>query len=135
LIWRDVFYKFTNQSLTAQRDDWQNLSDDLQLKIDSKEDALYDGKKWADLSEVMRSSIETSDKCKAACEAEPRCMQWVHSDLKCHLHWSIRQGASKSPEESNRWTSGWHLGRIEKFKAAAGDCPASAIKWDVQPPQ
>lgn len=93
--------------LQERRDDWSNLSEDI----------IYQGKKTAGKS---------ADACKAACSHVSKCMQWQHRGEICQLSRSIRLGHEQTPNSSGgggvKWTSGWMLPRIEKFKSKHSRC-------------
>jgi hypothetical protein len=113
----------------AQRDDWSNLSDDVRFSPpgDNEPDRDYYGRKWSELNEEERSSPESAENCRKACEASNECFQWQHHDRECALHRTIRLGTSKR-EGDRRYTSGWRLDKIKDFEKEMNDCKGG-LDW------
>ncbi|MCJ1418760.1 hypothetical protein MMC32_005111 [Xylographa parallela] len=129
LLFMDIFNHFVKPSLLPTRTDWTNLSDNVIYPPPTSEDPprTYNGLTWAELGPVERSSPESADNCKKACDADDNCFQWQHHDQECALHHSIRIGESKRGMQST-WVSGWKMDKIEKFQAEMGECK-SGVDW------
>lgn len=110
------------------REDWSNLSWDLEYKAppEDEPDRQVADKKWSDLTEAERVSISKPEKCRDLCEATDKCYQWQHSsgDMQCSLGFSVKFGGRKPPEMNGnvRWTSGWRLSKIGDLEGKWQNC-------------
>ncbi|MCJ1475572.1 hypothetical protein MMC13_004235 [Lambiella insularis] len=134
LIFMDLFNHFVKPSLTSQRADWSNLSDDITYKPppDDDKDKLYNGRKWSEFTDLERASPESPEHCKKVCEASDSCFQWQHHDKECNLHLSIKLGSSKKGGGAT-WVSGWRTDRIEKFQVEMKECK-DGVDWSAKGP-
>ncbi|MCJ1234400.1 hypothetical protein MMC14_002361 [Varicellaria rhodocarpa] len=128
LLFLDIFNHFVKPSLLPLREDWNNLSFDIEYTPPPADqpDKSYAGQKWIDLSPVQRSSPDSPDNCKKACEADDNCYQWMHHDRECDIGHSVKLGGSKNAEGGKKWVSGWMFERIGKFRVDAGNCTDGA---------
>lgn len=99
----EELFTYIEPILQEQRDDWSNLS----------EDVVYRGKKTAGKS---------AEACRAACSRDRKCIQYEHFGDTCRLSHSIRLGHQQPSEGTKKWTSGWMMNRIQKFKAKHSPC-------------
>ena len=128
----EIFNHFVNASLIPLREDWTNLSDDIVYTPSPDDpDRTYNGRKWAELSQIQQASPASADNCKKACDEDDDCFQWQHHDKECALHHSIRMGGSKKDAKS--WVSGWKMAKINKFKEGMKECKAG-LDWTYHPP-
>ena len=128
----DIFNYFVSSALRPTRVDWSNLSTDMRYTpppADYLDGKSYNGRTWSELNDIERNSPSSPDACHEACDDNEDCMQWMHKDNECALSRSIKLGGSKQPEQGKVSVSGWHLGRVEAFKAKAGDC--KKVDWII----
>ncbi|KAF8853717.1 glycosyltransferase family 31 protein, partial [Acephala macrosclerotiorum] len=98
LLFKDLFHYVAPQ-ITSILEDWDNT--DHSRKI-------YPANK---------ASHTTFEHCKAACEADKLCFQFVYDGTTCALSYHIRLGRKRSPEENGaqRYISGWNMERIQDW--------------------
>ncbi|MCJ1310355.1 hypothetical protein MMC25_004019 [Agyrium rufum] len=133
LIFMDIFNHFVLPHLRSTRKNWSNLAGDFVLRAPedpSKEDDennKFGGRKWSELSETMRSSPESPEKCAAACEEDRECMEWQHHDRECSLGRSVKFGGVKTQTDGKEWVSGWMMDRIGAMREKLGTC--EKVDW------
>ncbi|MCJ1247137.1 hypothetical protein MMC30_004348 [Trapelia coarctata] len=134
LMFMEIFEYFVHPNLNPNRTDWNNLSNDIHYTPppDNEPDKSYYGRKWSELTDTERASIESPENCLKACEANSECFQWLHHDRECVLHRSVSLGGSqKQAGSSTSWTSGWMIEKIEEFRAEMKNCP-DGPDWTVR---
>ncbi|KAF4609607.1 hypothetical protein G7Y89_g15848 [Cudoniella acicularis] len=96
LLFKDLF-AYISPLLTATREDWENI-----------EEAP---------PENTKTSYKSFEYCKAACEADKRCFQFVFHGTTCALSHTIRLGRERLPENEgdDRYFSGWNMERIREW--------------------
>jgi hypothetical protein len=120
---RDVFEHFVAPRISVNRTSWNNLSGDRRFATPDLE--THNDDEFGTLQPHEKESIESADKCAAACLAEPpnKCVQWMWSPGRCHLGRDIRFGwVDGESEEGEEWQSGWMQDRIQAFKEKMGNC-------------
>lgn len=105
----------TAPSISAEREDWYNLSDDTVYKAPGEEGGRQ--KAFEDMSQMEKDAHISFDHCGKACEEEPRCFQYAYFDKTCGFSYSYRLGERRPPESGISFKSGWNLEKIEKDKA------------------
>ncbi|KAI9733620.1 MAG: hypothetical protein M1834_003222 [Cirrosporium novae-zelandiae] len=96
----DVFNHLIEPSLSSKILDWDNLSHDWQPTLSPK---------------------HTLEACRAACQDQPNCIQYLFSPKRCRLGKDIRLG--KPQEEYKRgYVAGWMMERVEEFKKRMEPC-------------
>lgn len=95
LLFQDLFH-YVAPNITSVKMDWDNIQEDLKI---------YPAKK---------ASHTSFEHCKAACEADKLCLQFVYDGTECALSHHIRLGGQRQPRnnEMHRYTSGWNIERI-----------------------
>lgn len=143
LLFEELFTSYLEQRLPARRDDWDDLSDELQSITfpaerndweNLSDDITYEPPKadekvekrgllnWGSAEDPHRDAYQSIEKCIKACKEIPDCFQYQYSNQKCQLSKSFRLGNRHAPEGAMRWKSGWDLDRIAKFKAEHSPC-------------
>ncbi|KAL2755361.1 glycosyltransferase family 31 protein [Sodiomyces alcalophilus JCM 7366] len=137
---RDIFHDFVKPRLTAIRRDWDNLSDD-RFYLDQAappgapghgrafEDWEVDRAKKKHLSPREKVAHASWQKCRDACDEEPKCFQYRWQNGLCGLSWSFKLGApaAKGEEEAAAFTSGWNMRRIKRFLEEMDGC--DEVSW------
>lgn len=97
-LFRDLF-QYVVPHIVSNREDWDNMHESM--KIFPKHKASH-------------TSFEN---CKAACEMDSSCFQFVYDGTTCALSDHIRLGNKRLPEENRAQTyrSGWMVGRIRDW--------------------
>ncbi|PBP25962.1 hypothetical protein BUE80_DR003096 [Diplocarpon rosae] len=93
LLWRDLF-DYVAAEFSPRRDDWENTQDPHNT--------------W---------TKESFEDCKAACEADPDCFQFVFHGKTCKISHSIRLGRPHKTDQPSdeRYFSGWNMTRIRDW--------------------
>ncbi|KAI1128182.1 hypothetical protein F5Y10DRAFT_277571 [Nemania abortiva] len=86
---KDVFYNYVLPRMAAERDEWDNHSDN---------------------EEATAASFGA---CRSACESDPACMQFSVSGYTCKTSSALRLGRRASAAEQVK--SGWMVDRIDAF--------------------
>lgn len=69
--------------------------------------------------DFVNEAWKSVDTCKAACEAEPECFQFLWRKGNCALQRTISLGRYRAPDEDGGvWKSGWLEARIGAWTAA-----------------
>ncbi|PHH85560.1 hypothetical protein CDD83_244 [Cordyceps sp. RAO-2017] len=126
---RDVYHRFVKDQLTATRDDWDNLSDNvffLNASAYQYADWELQRAKKEDLSALELVAHQSFDDCRRACQSMEKCLQFRFYHGICAISDSIKHGHPTKKEEDQHWQyqSGWNLRRIEEWVAAHDDCGA-----------
>ncbi|KAL9104070.1 MAG: hypothetical protein Q9187_008945 [Circinaria calcarea] len=131
LLFVDIFNHFVKPTLQPLRSDWNNLSTDIIYTPPpaDKPDTKYNGQTWAELTDIQRSSPDSPESCKTACDADKDCYQWMHMDRSCGIGRSFKMGGSKNMEQGRKYVSGWKFGKIEAFEKEMGGC--SKVDWTM----
>lgn len=108
---RDVFEHFVQPEIQEERDDWDNLSQDLEITETSR-----------DLEDFQADAWKSSDECLTACTKTPQCIQYSYLDGACKLGYVIRLGATVKDEKEKGMVSGWMTGRVDGFKHDMEPC-------------
>jgi hypothetical protein len=98
----EELFSYIEPSLRERRDDWTNMSDDVDL---------HGG-----------DAGISFDTCLAACQNDQACLQFEHVRSTCRLSYDIRLGHHRRSEGGKTWTSGWMMDRIQAFKASHSPC-------------
>ncbi len=131
MVWKDVFNYFVASNILSERTDWENLSKDVTYRPDPEGE--FNGRKWEELEEIERKSPESVENCKALCEYDWGCFQWMHHGQECGISHSIKLGGSRRPEGNERWVSGWMGKRIDDFRNRMGECEGG-FDWKTHGP-
>lgn len=111
----DVYHRFMHPYLEAQKDEWDNRSNDREYS--NAEDRPKASR------EPAFESLET---CIEYCEAWDECVGYRFNPGFCGLSRSVRLGrrrgryGDEKVDESKRWISGWMLDRIRDMRAHSG---------------
>lgn len=139
---RDIFHHFVKPRLTSRRRDWDNLSDDrFYLDPDAPPGAPGHGRNFDDgemerakttnLSAREEVAHASWERCRDACDEEPKCFQYRWQDGLCGLSWSVKLGAPAAGgrDETTTFTSGWNTARIMRFLDEMGGC--EEVRWPL----
>ena len=111
-------------NLTSERDDWDNLSNDLVFRgpgLQSEYDIPED-----EMTTAQKVAYVSFENCKKACEQHYTCFQFVYYDQTCGLSLSYRLGRRRGPGDGVRYRSGWDLARIGYSQ---NDMPCISVDW------
>lgn len=97
-MFKDLF-QYVSPHITAIREGWDGIQEDMKIATSGK------------------TSHISFQNCKAACEADKWCFQFVHDGTVCSLSHRIRLGTKRSPGSNSvqRYTSGWMVERIQAW--------------------
>ncbi|KAF1982517.1 glycosyltransferase family 31 protein [Aulographum hederae CBS 113979] len=114
LLFEDLFATISPR-LASKTEDWDNKSEDKLLYPPN--DVNYRSPSTL-LEGAAHASLED---CRAACEDNKQCLQYMFHHNICSLNYKVRLGERRTPEgEGERrggsWTSGWLMERIEEYK-------------------
>jgi len=131
---RDIYYKFLAPKLVPLRHDWNNLSDDVNFVDPTvRRDKTHEVKrtKTENLDSFEKKAHRSWEKCREACEHADDCFQYVFRDGICGMSKSFKLGKPEKEELDLklRWTSGWDLGKIQKWIQAQGEC--GPVSWPL----
>ena len=125
LLLKDLYAGMVSASIQAEKEDWYNLSDDLMYRAPGVNGDRQ--KSEAEMTAVEKEAYKSFEHCRAACEEQARCFQFVYSEQTCGFSFSYRLGAKRLPEEDGKaWKSGWALEKMERDMAA---WPCDAVTW------
>jgi hypothetical protein len=102
-------------SLELQGRDWDNLASD------PGEFGSTGGVEW---------KAQSFEDCAKACEADMKCLQYVHHGDNCHIGMSVRLGHKKEADEEGIWQSGWNRTRLDDWMA--NRLPCDRISFPAQ---
>ena len=123
---RELYEQFMDPVVTAEKEDWDNLSDDAVFRRPENDDGY--GKAPEDWSIQERAHL-SFENCLEACALYSRCFQHLYrDDGACGLSYSYRLGRKRDPEVGVSFKSGWDLPRIAKVRALA---PCHSPHWVV----
>ncbi|EHY60612.1 hypothetical protein ABEF92_002020 [Exophiala dermatitidis] len=141
-LFADLFDYFVQDFIAHDKKNWDNKSGekiftrphpdhvpentDWDWKSDEEKQEL-----WDSLSESEKAATGSIEACRAACEAEPQCLQFSWHPGTCKLDRSVRLGHAVEAEQETM--SGWNLDHIERFKKLK-DREHCEIKWDIDYP-
>lgn len=112
LLLSELYQSMTRPHIAPERDDWHNLSDDIEFKPPGVDGGrLKPIEEQTDLEKKAHKSFED---CRAACHESGRCWQFVFHDRTCGFSYSYRSGAKRKPDNGKSFKSGWDLEKIEK---------------------
>ncbi|RYP16926.1 hypothetical protein DL765_004850 [Monosporascus sp. GIB2] len=123
LRFRDIFESLIRPRLQPAREDWDNISTGAEYSDEALARFSYSNAKTSGLSAPEREAHLSFDRCRAACESSPPCIQFSYSPGKCSTSNELRLGRaadSQCLEYSNA------AGRCIKSGAAEGKDDASA---------
>lgn len=122
----EMYHNLIQPKIVSERDDWYNLSDDVQFKAPGEEGERQ--RPFEDQTDLQRVAHTSFEACRSACGEDDRCHQFSFHDSTCNFQYSIRLGEQRSLEfDGQPWKSGWMLERIEKEMA---DYPCHEPKWE-----
>jgi hypothetical protein len=98
------------RNLTAERDDWYNLSDDLMYRAPGVDGSRQ--KAPHEMSSLEKEAYRSFEDCGRACEEHPRCFQFDFQDQTCGFSFSYRLGSRKMG-----YRSGWNLQKIDMYRS------------------
>lgn len=125
-LYRDIFAHFIEDHIAENRTDWNNLSKDKKLVVDSM--ALDDDEDFYKLQKWEQEATESQEACAEACQKYgDQCVQWMFTPGRCHLGRDIRFGKSDA-RDNEHWNCGWRQDRVAAVKKALGSC--SKIRWE-----
>ncbi|KAL1971374.1 hypothetical protein VTN77DRAFT_326 [Rasamsonia byssochlamydoides] len=126
LLIHELYDYFVGHNLTAERDDWYNLSDDAMYRAPGVEGDRQ--KPEEEMTALERLAYRSFEDCGRACEEHPRCYQFVHHDQECGFSFSYRLGGTRQPEggSEKRYKSGWNLDKIARDREAN---PCRSPQW------
>ncbi|SPN98442.1 uncharacterized protein DNG_01486 [Cephalotrichum gorgonifer] len=131
VLLKDMYKEYFLPRLTSQREDWNNISEDIiylgREPTDDEKNRVVPENKQTDVEKVAHASIEN---CRAACEANPECYQYSYwGEGKCNLSNSFKIGypAKHEEEVTKRQTAGWLEDRIKAWVEEQGECEEA--KW------
>ncbi|KAI0484134.1 hypothetical protein GGR56DRAFT_10908 [Xylariaceae sp. FL0804] len=101
----DVFRTYIQPHLRAQRADWDNMASDSREL-------------------TSESSVAA---CRAACEADPECLQFAVSGYSCRVSNALRLGHKAAAAAQT--TSGWMMERIDQFARQMDGTCVGAQTW------
>ncbi|KAI9789380.1 MAG: hypothetical protein M1835_001708 [Candelina submexicana] len=132
LIFADIYNHFVSSRLSSNREDWNNLSDDLKYTERSTDTEVKygDNKPWDELTGIEQEAFTSLENCLAACTANEECFGWMYHDKECSLSRSIKLGGRKVADGPSKWVSGWMMERVEKLKVEMEPCKP---KWITGP--
>lgn len=127
LLLKDVYHKFVAPKLWWDREDWDNLSDDVYYlgpNTTRFEDWQVERAKKEDLSDAEKEAHMSFDHCKRMCDDVDECMQYRFHDGICTYSRSFMMGkpVNKEDDEAKRWKSGWPLSKIHSWIEEKGEC-------------
>ena len=125
LLLKELYAGMVAQEVHAERDDWYNLSDDRMYRAPG---VNGDRQKSEDeMSPVEKEAYKSFDHCRAACEEQDRCWQFVYSGQECGFSYSYRLGEKRLRNSDGKaYKAGWALAKIEKDQAAN---PCNTPEW------
>lgn len=95
-LFKDLF-QYVAPQIISSRKDW---------------DGIHDSMKIFPRYTASHTSFEN---CKAACERDNSCFQFVYDGTTCALSNHIRLGGKRPPEENRAYRSGWMIERIRDW--------------------
>lgn len=131
MTFSELYFHFVEPHLVESRDHWDNLSDEETYPRNddsAKQEGDGDGN-IVEASDIEDHAHESFDACRAACDAKPRCMQFLHHGSICRLHYSVRLGHYRGDGgdgDAAMVRSGWMLQRIRAWTEAT---PCEEAKW------
>lgn len=144
-LYRDLFDTFVQPQVAERKEDWDNGSHDRtfrpppdagaeQHEVPSEGNS-WDWKTqaemedlWASWSDEQRKAAHSEEDCRAECERDQGCIQWMWKRHgSCSHNWSVKLGSEvkrivkmENGEEEDttelQVVSGWMMERIERFK-------------------
>ncbi|KAI2632619.1 glycosyltransferase family 31 protein [Hypomontagnella submonticulosa] len=128
----DIFYEFIAPKLTARRDDWDNLSEDV-LYIHPNDISGYT--QWQQdharplhmmlsVPAIEYEAHKSFEYCRKMCDGTPDCFQFSYHAGACTYHKSFKLGrpVAKTDNEEDRWISGWNMDRIRAWAEEHQNC-------------
>ncbi|KAF2735580.1 hypothetical protein EJ04DRAFT_464611 [Polyplosphaeria fusca] len=107
LTYEDLF-AYMEISMSDQKEDWTNLSEDIVFKRSDAASASFDA-------------------CFKACLKDSRCVQCEHFENTCRHSHVIRLGHRQLRDGNKRWISGWVMDRVQSWKASQPPCQGAHI--------
>lgn len=114
MLFGELYEHLIEPFISAEREDWYNLSDDIVYKAPGVEGGRQ--KDLEDMSQTEKDAHISFHHCGRACDEEPRCFQYVYFNNSCGFSYSYRLGESRPPDSDTSFKSGWNLRNIEKDK-------------------
>lgn len=127
LLLKDIYYKFLAPNLWWDREDWDNLSEDVFYADPDRTDIegwQADRIKKGDLSEAEQEAHKSFEHCKKMCDDVGECMQYRFHNGICTYSKAFMMGkpVKKEDDEAKRWKSGWPLAKIYAWIEEQGEC-------------
>lgn len=126
---KDLYEEMVADKIVPERDDWDNLSDDVVLRAPDAE-GEDDGRKLTEeITAAEREAYLSFEHCRLACKEDQRCFQFAYrSDRRCGLSHSYRLGGSRSLDGSRgpRYRSGWDVERMARDQK---EHPCHGAEW------
>jgi hypothetical protein len=107
-----MYHHLTGPNLASEREDWYNLSDDIDFKPPGAEGGRL--KPAEELTELEKKAYLSFEDCRNACDEHERCYQFVFHDRTCGFSHSYRLGERRDKVDGKHYKSGWKLARIVK---------------------
>ncbi|KAI1632749.1 hypothetical protein F4809DRAFT_68171 [Biscogniauxia mediterranea] len=131
LLFRDVYEGFLAAKIQPQRQDWDNLSNDVQyldVKAGYSESEISSAKK-DNLSPVEKDAHKSFKHCQKMCDEVNDCLQFSYHDGICAYNRGISLGnpTRKADKGSERWMSGWAVDKIDAWIQQQGQCEEEII--------
>lgn len=96
LLLKELYHQLTRPNMASERDDWYNLSDDIEFKPPGVSgDRLKPIEEQSDLEKAAHKSFED---CRTACHDSRRCYQFVFHDRTCGFSYSYRLGQRREKD-------------------------------------
>lgn len=122
---KDLYKQFVESQLTAERDEWDNLTDDRNY-LDPKrkyEQWIVDRAQKPETQEE-KNAYKSFDDCRIACESLDNCLQFKFDRHFCSVTDKFKHGKplpkEKPTDTSSR--SGWDLRKIKKWVDDHQEC-------------
>ncbi|KAI0598687.1 hypothetical protein F4775DRAFT_553898 [Biscogniauxia sp. FL1348] len=135
LLFRDIYEEFLAAKIQPKRQDWDNRSDDVQyLDVEAEYSVPQMSHVKRDgLSPVEANAHKSFEHCQKMCDEVNDCLQFSYHDGICSYHRGISLGkpTKRSDKESERWTSGWAVDKIDAWIQQQGQCEQEIIWLQV----
>lgn len=113
LTHRDMFDALVWPHVGAERDNWDNLSTDVELRPDSE-----------DVDDFLQGAFASAEACRDACVRTANCAQWSWAPDACGLQFAPRLGDATAAQRplGEGMRSGWLTERIEEVRRQKDGC-------------
>lgn len=127
LLLKDIYKEFLEPRLEAEREDWDNLSEDvyyLDLEVREYEEWQLDRAKKENLSKLEQNAHKSFNDCARMCHDVKECFQFRFHDGICSYQRSFLLGRPMKREnkEDQRWMSGWGVDKIKAWVEENNEC-------------